>query len=558
MIRTFAAAALLAAGRIPSGTPPRRRRNTSCKPSARAGDAPDFPRATTGAWQGRRQDCHARDGSVMPAGASMHGVLTLVLLLLLAQRIPADLVGWQDDGSRGTIVSARLAADRSRTVDVPVDPSLTRLMIAIESLPVITASLIKPDGTRAVETDADVRVSDLKTMDRVRRVPANLRLYTIARPQPGVWRVAVGGDAPAGSSVIVNASGSSAKQFDSFRFVRKQEGVHGGYFGIDGMPLAGVPATAIARLWDGADDAVVHLVDDAGTTLRTVTMSKGHPDTAEGDFLGAFDLPDGPFHVVARGTGASGALVQRRFAEAFRAQTVALFFHHGRSDAIEPGTRRHFSFAVTNLGSERATFDIAVTAAPGDIFDAPRQPLTVEAGTSATASFGIAVPAAAARLGDVEVRMMATNVADASSSNTAVARLALGRPGDADSDYVDDPKDNCRDVANADQRDADGNGVGDACDPSRGDAIAVRSLSPQSGPPGTVVRIGGAGFSAAGPHFVLLDGRPVAAAVASAAELTVTIPADAPAGPLLLAVGTDDGFAMSPVPFIVRRAARRR
>lgn len=472
---------------------------------------------------------------------------------------PGDLAGWvDDDRAPQTILSTRVhAGGRSEIVDVPVDSSISHLLVYVESLPGVTATPRRPDGARVEAIDRDVRISDLQTMDLVRNIPAHLRLYTIARPQPGVWQIDIRGTPGAGTSAVqVKAAAVSGLAFDEFRFVRKQEGVHGGYFPIGGMPLANGPATAIARLWRGLDEATFQLVDEEGTPLRTVTLRKGAADTGEDDFLGTFDLPVVPFHVVATAVDAAGARIRRQYPAAFRAQSVALFFDYGRSDVIARGTRRRFSVAVTNLGFEAATFMLDVTTTAGDILDLSSLPVTVEPGTSATPAFTLAIPATADTLEPLELRMTATHILDRSLKNSAVARLEIARAGDVDNDFVGDEQDNCRDVPNADQIDMNRNGVGDACDPATGASITIRSLSPQSGPPGTVVKIVGTGFNAAAPHVVMFNGRPIAAAFTGANELTMTVPPDASAGPVVLVVGADRAFAMSPVPFIVRAVAR--
>lgn len=472
---------------------------------------------------------------------------------------PGFLLGWvDDDQAPQTILSARVpAGGRPQIIDVPADSSISHLLVSVEFLPGVTTTLRRPGGARAGAIDGDVRISDLQTMDLVRNIRADLRLYTIARPQSGVWHIEINGTPVAGASAVqVKASGVSALAFNDFRFVRKQEGVHGGYFSIDGMPLANAPATAIGRLWSGLDAATFQLVGEDGSTLRTVALRKGDPDAATDDFLGTFDLPVVPFHVVATAVDPSGARIQRQYPGTFRAQSVALFFDYGRSDAVARGTKRRFSIAVTNLGYEAATFTLDVTTTVGDILDLSPAPLTVEPGTSATPSFTLAIPATA---DDVypELRMTATNILDASLKNSAVARLEIARDGDLDHDLVDDKQDNCRDVPNADQIDMNRNGVGDACDPANGESIAIRGLSPQSGPPGSVVKIVGSGFGAAAPHVVVFNGRPVAAAVTGANELTMTVPPDASAGPVVVFVSAGKAIAMSPVPFIVRPAAPR-
>ena len=110
--------------------------------------------------------------------------------------------------------------------------------------------------------------------------------------------------------------------------------------------------------------------------------------------------------------------------------------------------------------------------------------------------------------------------------NSASIDLDVARLDDADNDFVPDERDNCRDVPNDNQADTNRNGIGDACDPADGGPIVVRSITPESGPAGTAVRIRGSGFSTTGYNAVMFDGMPVLAVAASASELAVTVPAE--------------------------------
>ncbi|HOW73601.1 MAG TPA: thrombospondin type 3 repeat-containing protein [Phycisphaerae bacterium] len=58
-----------------------------------------------------------------------------------------------------------------------------------------------------------------------------------------------------------------------------------------------------------------------------------------------------------------------------------------------------------------------------------------------------------------------TVINPATGANATATTLITARPGDTDSDGVEDPADNCPTVANSDQADSNGNGIGDLCDP---------------------------------------------------------------------------------------------
>lgn len=517
-----------------------------------------FP-AHSGSWSPcHGEHCNAPDEFVSGAAWSLMraAVRIAAAVCALGSAVHAGAVRSQSqEHALRTIVQLRVSISGDpAAIDVPVDASINQLVVEIQSAPAVSVTLLRPGGTRAGETDRDVSVSDLNVMDLEREVPANLRLYTVEHPQAGVWQIALAAAAGAsGSIALVKVLGNTPIAFNSFDFVRKQDGVHGGYFEIEGMPLSGAPATAVARIWRGPDEATFRLVDESGSVLRRIALSKGNPHTVRDDFLGTFELPAVPFQVVMNAVDESGWPIQRLYPAKFRAQPVAVFLSPGASDAIEPGTRRRFTLAVTNVGTERATYSVTVTATLGEVLDLSTSTVVVEPGTSATPSFTLAIPASEERFRGVNLRVTATSAADPSVKNSASIDLHLARPDDADNDFVPDERDNCRDVPNDNQADTNRNGIGDACDPADGGPMVVRGFTPESGSAGTAVRIRGSGFSTTGYNAVFFDGMPVLAVAASAGELTVTVPPSAAAGAIPLVILSEKGFAVSPMPFIVRR-----
>lgn len=62
---------------------------------------------------------------------------------------------------------------------------------------------------------------------------------------------------------------------------------------------------------------------------------------------------------------------------------------------------------------------------------------------------------------------------------TAEATVRVARAVDSDNDGLSNADDNCRDAPNPDQKDTDGDGYGDACDPGETKPPRVRLLAPK-------------------------------------------------------------------------------
>ena len=112
--------------------------------------------------------------------------------------------------------------------------------------------------------------------------------------------------------------------------------------------------------------------------------------------------------------------------------------------------------------------------------------------------------------------------------------------GDADSDAVVSPEDNCPLIANSDQADTDGDGRGDACDDECvGDVPATLSgVFPSSGPVGQAVEVKGEGLSTQARVF--FDGVE-ASTSAGAGRMLATVPVGLALGTHAVSVVNPEG-----------------
>ena len=449
-------------------------------------------------------------------------------------------------GELQTILMARgELASAPRGFDVPVDRSISRLVVHLELGLGIDAALRRPGGAVVAESDPDVTIEAVKRIEVGRPTVKSGRVYTVDVPQPGAWRIDVSGSGA--SEIALIARGRSDIAFDTFEFVRKQEGVHGGYFQMDGMPLAVERTVGQARVRNAPAAAVFRTVDRLGTPLQAVLLASD-PDAPSDMALGAVPLPPVPFSIGMSATDASGGTVQRQFPVLFRAQTVSVFFNFERSDVVAAGSSRPLRFTVTNHGTTAASFALDAKTDLGEVRELSPRTVALPPGGSATASFSLAVPSNAASGDYISLRLTAASTADARLTNSASARLQVASSDDKDGDRVKDPDDNCPAVPNSDQIDTVAGGAGDACDPAM-DQMSIEDFTPKAGPARTAVTIKGRGFGLPGQVGVAFGMHAATIVSVTPTELVVTVPATALTAPIY--IFNTSSFAMAPVPFIV-------
>ena len=388
-------------------------------------------------------------------------VFFLAFFLQAPRPSPADPAALLDQhvNPLETILMARgVLTDASRSFDVPVDSSVLRLLVATAADPGLSATLFRPAGAVVTEFDADTTVTTV----------TGARGYTIAAPQPGLWRLEISGSPDPGAgttrfAIIVRAN--SRVGLDTFEFVRYQAEVHRGYFHVDGEPLVGSRPLGRAVSMAGPSTASFRTVDAGGATLSQLALSNSDPATTSDAWVGAIPLPNVPFSIVMNAVDRSGAPIQRQWPTFITAQPVAVSVPLQRRLPIVRGGSGSVSFAVTNVGATANTFALSASATVGRVRDLTPKTLTLGPGQSSSAAFSLDIPPDAWQGDPIDVVMVAQSTTAASVRNSTTLKMMVARDDDLDDDSVPDVRDNCPGRSNADQIDADFDGIGDACDP---------------------------------------------------------------------------------------------
>jgi hypothetical protein len=466
------------------------------------------------------------------------------------------LIEQSSNGELEPILMASGTLATSRSFDLPVDSTISRLLVEVELDRGLSATLFRPGGVPVTDLDRDVTLGGRLHFEVGRAAVANRKAYTISAPDPGVWRLEL---TPTGKSrsgsFEVTARGTSPVSFEDFEFVRLEGIVHRGYFAVDEeMPLAGGATMGRARVPQGLANPAFRLIDQSGATLQALALRSDDPGSLPDSPVGPITVPTVPFSIVMDATDTSGAPIQRQFPVLFRPQTVSVSFgfDRGQIPSVVAAAVKRFRFTVTNHGPSTAAFVLNAAAHGAEIRELSPTSISLQPGASVVPSFELVVPAKASRFDSIDVRLSATSAADTTLTNSTRFRLEVAPPDDQDDDSVKNELDNCPEFPNGDQLDSDRDGLGDFCDDTPWSPVTIVGIKPGKGPAGTTVTISGTAFDTTPAKNTVTFGHvPAVVRSATATELVVIVPAEATSG--LIIIRTARGDAMSPVPFVIDR-----
>ncbi len=331
-----------------------------------------------------------------------------------------DLVKPQLSGDFVTLFQTRgtLLSGSPRSFAVPVDSTIARVVFSLSVDVKGPTTLLKPSGTPVLPGQPGVTFKELSSGT----------VITVERPEPGAWNWQIAGS----GSFSVAVKGNSPIELYLFDFVELISLPDHGFERINGQPVAGSVPTGLANMVGRFASASFRLVDEAGATLLSLTLARGHPEAAADEFVGDIPLPGQPFRIVVSGLDNNGFPYQRVFPALFRGQTVKVSLDPTSAvPSLPAGRTTTLRFNVSNLGGV-ATFQIVAADNKGFVSRVQPTLLTLGAGGSGVVQVDLSVPAATPPATVVSLVTTATSTADPTITNSTSITLPVttNRPPD--------------------------------------------------------------------------------------------------------------------------------
>lgn len=358
-----------------------------------------------------------------------------------------------------------------QSFEFEVESSLEEILVTTSG---ITPDGMPPDATAGNDTPTYAAVLEspsgetIVSGDGVDIVDMTFGSLTrIASPEPGLWRLRLGGTGHA--RVVVEAVGGTS--LVSFRFL-EPSGPAGldEYLPIRGAPLAGETYLAQARFRGEVDELEIQLVSANGDVIGRSTFEKQGSEAGRSRFAGEVAVPEGLFTVRAIGVDKSGDAFERSLRAVGSGQHVTAVVE-ARHEAT-PGSTVSFDVDLRNAGPDDE-FRVSVADDRGYLVSSPEATLALEEGEEGKIPLEFWVPVDAATPSTSSIEVSVASVTDPTKRTFAAARLVVSKSLASDEDLVPAELDNCPGTSNPEQTDLDGDTVGDACDDDRdGDGVA--------------------------------------------------------------------------------------
>lgn len=345
-----------------------------------------------------------------------------VLQLITPRFVPSVVRLYSDN--------AAMPASQTRWASIPVDSTITRLMVNVSLTTKSSISLQRPDGSAVAAGQPGVTVSELSTG----------KLVVIEAPAPGTWKVTLVG---AGDSSVV-ADAASPIAFHTFNFVANTGDIHGGFSPIDGQPVLGSSPIADAFLIGSVNNPTFKFIDDAGNPLGEMPLSLNYPKAAENHYMGNVSPPATSFRVALQGTDANGFAVSRVYPTVYRPQPVSVTVE-GNSGTAQVGTVTPLDFTIRNVGAPTTWNIVASVDGGASVTVSPTSVGPLATGASSKVRVLLNLPASVPPGVVLNIAVTATSAADSTRYNSGTAKALTFVPvvGDVNRDGMVD----CQDIA---------------------------------------------------------------------------------------------------------------
>lgn len=298
-----------------------------------------------------------------------------------------------------------------KSYSVPVDSALedvTFVVSRLQATGTFTLTLKRPDGSIVAATDPGVSFTTI----------SGVRAIRINDPADGNWTLGVAGT----GKFVASVFGKSELNLTRFSFLQAPvlQRPEVDFTPLPGLPIAGETTTGEARVSGERSSVAFSLRNPDATEIAPLALSEARENVFQGDVA----APPSDFLVYANGVDANGKSFQRVFRQFFKAQTVRVTPKE-LFKVVPPGESATFEFDVTNLSSNRTSYQLYRNSASGYPVSGPTS-LNLDANETKTVALTVTVSPFALPGTEDPLSLVVTSTSDPGVSNNAVVSTLVG------------------------------------------------------------------------------------------------------------------------------------